>query len=295
MAPRYNPPPTWPTPPPGWSPPPGWQPDPSWPPLPPGWQLWVEERESAWLRVAKRIYLGPAHTPSGRKVMRVGLLGLLTLAVVSAPFQSIDSAPVASDRVALQRSPVPGVVTPTGVWLPSVGPMTAAPPAPEVTVTATVTATGMEMPNLYGLDGASAQKQLQELGVRGITMESVDGKTVIAELTWIVVGQSHLPREKITADTTITLMLGRSPTARPTRSTAVKPPQPPVRETKQPAPPVALPSPQQTTASPEQAADPRFGTCREANEHGYEDYRQGVDIEYDWYEDRDHDGRACER
>ena len=41
--------------------------------------------------------------------------------------------------------------------------------------------------------------------------------------------------------------------------------------------------------------DPRFGTCREANAAGYGPYRRGVDPEYDWYQDRDHDGLVCER
>ena len=41
--------------------------------------------------------------------------------------------------------------------------------------------------------------------------------------------------------------------------------------------------------------DPRYGTCREANAAGYGPYRRGVDPEYDWYQDRDHDGLVCER
>jgi hypothetical protein len=41
--------------------------------------------------------------------------------------------------------------------------------------------------------------------------------------------------------------------------------------------------------------DPQFGTCREANAAGYGPYRRGVDPEYDWYQDRDHDGLVCER
>lgn len=40
--------------------------------------------------------------------------------------------------------------------------------------------------------------------------------------------------------------------------------------------------------------DPRFGTCGDANAAGYGDYRQGVDAEYDWYQDRDGDGVVCE-
>jgi len=43
------------------------------------------------------------------------------------------------------------------------------------------------------------------------------------------------------------------------------------------------------------ATDPRFGTCREAIAAGYGPYRRGVDPEYDWYQDRDHDGVVCER
>lgn len=48
MALRFNPPPSWPAPPPGWSPPPGWQPDAAWDPAPPGWKLWVDDRN--WLQ-----------------------------------------------------------------------------------------------------------------------------------------------------------------------------------------------------------------------------------------------------
>jgi len=42
------------------------------------------------------------------------------------------------------------------------------------------------------------------------------------------------------------------------------------------------------------ASDPRFDTCRAANAAGYGTYRRGVDVEYDWYQDRDHDGVVCE-
>ena len=45
----------------------------------------------------------------------------------------------------------------------------------------------------------------------------------------------------------------------------------------------------------EAALDPRFRTCRDANDSGYGDYVSGVDPEYDWYDDRDHDGIVCER
>ncbi|MFE3447406.1 excalibur calcium-binding domain-containing protein [Nonomuraea sp. NPDC059194] len=39
--------------------------------------------------------------------------------------------------------------------------------------------------------------------------------------------------------------------------------------------------------------DPRYRTCGEANAHGLGPYQRGVDEEYDWYQDRDGDGRVC--
>jgi hypothetical protein len=40
--------------------------------------------------------------------------------------------------------------------------------------------------------------------------------------------------------------------------------------------------------------DPRFPTCRAAKAAGYGPYREGVDPEYFWYRDADHDGIDCE-
>lgn len=40
--------------------------------------------------------------------------------------------------------------------------------------------------------------------------------------------------------------------------------------------------------------DPRFDTCAQANAAGYGPYHKGADPEYDWYQDRDHDGIDCE-
>jgi len=47
-------------------------------------------------------------------------------------------------------------------------------------------------------------------------------------------------------------------------------------------------------AAASSATDPRFGTCTEAIGHGYGPYVEGKDPEYDWYIDRDGDGRVCE-
>lgn len=41
--------------------------------------------------------------------------------------------------------------------------------------------------------------------------------------------------------------------------------------------------------------DPRYGTCAELHRHpNHAPYRRGVDPEYRWYQDRDHDGVVCE-
>ncbi len=40
--------------------------------------------------------------------------------------------------------------------------------------------------------------------------------------------------------------------------------------------------------------DPRFDTCAQANAAGYGPYYKDADPEYDWYQDRDHDGIDCE-
>lgn len=45
---------------------------------------------------------------------------------------------------------------------------------------------------------------------------------------------------------------------------------------------------------PTPSTDPRFGTCKAAIAAGYGPYYSGKDPEYDWYQDRDHDGVVCE-
>jgi hypothetical protein len=79
----------------------------------------------------------------------------------------------------------------------------------------------------------------------------------------------------------------------PTRTVTKSPPEstpPPVTTT--------VPAPHHSAAgSPAPSSpglDPRFRTCKEANAHGYYDYVRGVDPEYYWYIDRDHDGIDCE-
>jgi endonuclease YncB( thermonuclease family) len=59
-----------------------------------------------------------------------------------------------------------------------------------------------------------------------------------------------------------------------------------------PAPVAPAPAPAPAPADP--ATDPQFRTCRDAIAAGYGNYQQGVDPEYNWYQDRDGDGWVCE-
>ncbi|MFN8077580.1 MAG: hypothetical protein U0Q15_19460 [Kineosporiaceae bacterium] len=118
---RFNAPPGWPPVPPGWVPPRGWVPPPSWPPAPAGWQFWLQDAPAPRTpspapaassgqalaasagRVLGRVYLGPSRTRPARKAVRGALLGLLTLGLVTAPFQNEPS------EVTSFSSPAPGV------------------------------------------------------------------------------------------------------------------------------------------------------------------------------------------
>jgi Excalibur calcium-binding domain len=94
-------------------------------------------------------------------------------------------------------------------------------------------------------------------------------------------------------------VLGQNPTppaatqpqSQASTATAVETVPPP--PTTDPAPTTA-PRPRRTTRPPTPRNDPRYKTCKEAKAHGYGPYRRGVDPEYAWYIDADHDGVTCE-
>ncbi len=67
------------------------------------------------------------------------------------------------------------------------------------------------------------------------------------------------------------------------------PPAPPVRTTPPPKPK----PPTRTTTKPP-TTDHRYATCAQAKAHGLGPYYRGVDPEYAWYRDADHDGIVCE-
>ncbi|GAA4198510.1 thermonuclease family protein [Microbispora amethystogenes] len=58
--------------------------------------------------------------------------------------------------------------------------------------------------------------------------------------------------------------------------------------------PTATPTPTPTATGDDGSTDPKFDTCAEANKAGYGPYIRGIDVEYDWYDDRDGDGVVCE-
>lgn len=80
--------------------------------------------------------------------------------------------------------------------------------------------------------------------------------------------------------------------AEPAPAPAEPAPAPPQPAPAEPAPQPAQPEP--APADPAPATDPHFGTCKEAIANGYGPYQSGVDPEYDWYRDGDHDGWNCE-
>lgn len=101
------------------------------------------------------------------------------------------------------------------------------------------------------------------------------------------VGDPKTPADQVTATPD-------DSTASPAPIVVTTVPQPkPVVTTTKPAPPKPKPKPStRTTTRP--ATDHRYSTCKEAKAHGLGPYYRGVDPEYTWYIDSDHDGIVCE-
>ncbi|MGV9601334.1 hypothetical protein ACWDR1_32210, partial [Streptosporangium sandarakinum] len=136
----------------------------------------------------------PAHTAPKRKVIRAGLLGVLTLAVLTAPFRGPAPAPVATGLPAMTAMP-----TLYGTAGPVQPPVVATAPALPVPVTVTATITVIVMPDLAGRNGAEARTLLHGLGVRTVTLKATDGEPVIGAFRWTVAGQSHPAGDKTCA------------------------------------------------------------------------------------------------
>ncbi|MBB2913011.1 hypothetical protein FHS43_004306 [Streptosporangium becharense] len=236
----------------------------------------------------------------------------MTISILVAPFGGANPNPGGTDRVAVQGSASPGGGANPAQAL-------AQPTLPPATVSQE--AASILMPDLVGQDGANARDLLRKLGVRGVGVVAANGKPVIIASLWTVVGQSHVPGTPIAADTAITLTVDKIQTsepaqvetAQPQQSQQTEPTKPALptvpaksteparpekpKKTEPPTSPEPHPSsekPTQPPPPPPPSTDPHYGTCAEANANNYGPYQRGVDPEYDWYQDRDGDGKVCE-
>jgi hypothetical protein len=114
------------------------------------------------------------------------------------------------------------------------------------------------------------------------------------------IGSAPPAEDRVAATSSTAPSTTATPSAEPTVTATPTPtierdvPDPDPEPTRSRAKP--RPKPKPTTARPKPpSTDPRFSTCRAANDAGFGPYTQGVDPEYAWYQDRDNDGRVCER
>lgn len=256
--------------PPGYTPPPGYS-------LPPGYPPPRPPRKSNALLIL--VTIGAA------VLVLFGGCTVLAIAVGSHAPRTVTASPaaVAASRQAVQPSSV------------------AAEPSQ--------TATTITVPDVRGLDGATARKRLTAAGLYVVTFQAVTGKTVIMASLWRVVDQTPAAGSQTRSSDAVTLKVDRFPVSsqpEPTNSTSpetreparsqtnpTSKPEPTRTREREPEPTQDLKSePPPQTAQPE--TDQRYRTCGEANDHGLGPYVRGKDPEYDWYQDRDGDGIVCE-
>lgn len=103
---------------------------------------------------------------------------------------------------------------------------------------------------------------------------------------------TEAPRFVTTPSVTPKPVVDTTTSPAPKRTTAKPSPRPTVKKTT--ARPKPSPKPVKKTTAPP-STDRQYSTCKEANAHGLGPYYRGKDPEYYWYEDRDHDGKVCER
>jgi hypothetical protein len=154
-------------------------------------------------------------------------------------------------------------------------------------------APSIAVPDVRGLDGATARDRLREAGFSVVGVEAVNGKAVLAWSMWQVVDQSPGAGTKLSPSDGITLRVDRfPPTKKPEPTRVTDNNEPPPAPTQDPAPPSKDPAP---PSKEPKSTDPKFASCTEANANGYGPYTKGVHEEYYWYQDRDDDGVVCER
>lgn len=255
----WNPAPGWPTPREGWVPPEGWTPDPSWPKAPEGWVFW---------------------TPDG------------------SPGDVIDEPIAESQDQAASNEPLPGwtdtEVVPPHSGLPGIegypGFVTEARARRSRWLGKTAVGVAAGLIGLgVGLAGggdADAAKDKAEKDaeakiarIQGQSDELVDDAK-----------QQAVADEQAKIDEAVSDAVADAVAKEKARRAALikKAVAKAVRETKADLKTDTAPKPLASST------DPRFDTCGAANAAGYGNYRRGADPEYDWYDDRDHDGVVCE-
>lgn len=142
--------------------------------------------------------------------------------------------------------------------------------------------------SLVAVDGRDDTDRYGRL-LRYVTVNGVDAGAHMIETGWAIArydsrdgyGGHPLESDYLTLDARHDMPAEPAPQPTPSPAAPTTPAEP------------AKPSKPAAPAAP--ANDPQFRTCGEANDAGYGDYQQGVDPEYAWYQDRDHDGWVCER
>jgi hypothetical protein len=97
---------------------------------------------------------------------------------------------------------------------------------------------------------------------------------------WVLAPERDAMRRILARCTTLTAPTGTLPTTAPIAASSHK---------------TSSPKSSPPKPSAHSGVDPRFDWCYEANDAGYGPYYKGKDPEYDWYDDRDHDGIVCEK
>lgn len=106
------------------------------------------------------------------------------------------------------------------------------------------------------------------------------GRWIAVKYRW---GLSVDSAEKKTLTSKLAICGAKSQVSAPTKAT--------IQLDSRPSP---MPSSSSTPTS-SASLDPRFSSCAEAKRNGYtKPYKQGVNPEYAWYQDRDNDGIVCE-
>ncbi|RBQ15651.1 hypothetical protein DP939_33710 [Spongiactinospora rosea] len=188
----------------------------------------------------------------------------------------------------------PATPTPVATAEPDVG-QEFVPSDPGVSDPSQPAAAQVAVPDLSGMDGATARATVTRLGFTSVTARSTDGTQVTQESQYRVVAQSPGAGQQATTDTPIVLILGGGGTQQPP---AQEQQQQPSGQNQQP--PAQNQNQQPVDSQPQSApvglrTEPhsRYATCEEANAHGHGNYRRGEHPEYKWYVDRDGDGVVC--